>query len=214
MVQTPITIAIIEDNDRLRNGLVELINCSEGFHCVGAWSNAEDIVLRIRCTLPKVVLMDIDLNSRINGIEATMILKDAFPELNIVMQTVFEDNEIIFQALQAGASGYLLKNTPPQKLLDGLADAAQGYAAITPSIAHKIIGWLPKTLPSNKQDPSVSLLSERQKRVLDAVIAGKNYKTIADELGITGDTVRFHIKKIYELLRVHSKYELIMMFKK
>jgi DNA-binding NarL/FixJ family response regulator len=214
MIQTPITIAIVEDNDNLRNGLVELINGSEGFFCVGAWANAEDIILRIQCTHPQVVLMDIDLNSRINGIEATLLLKDEFPDLNIVMQTVFEDNDNVFQAIQAGASGYLLKNTAPQKLLDGLADAAQGYAAITPSIAHKIISWLPKTLPSTKEDPSVSVLSSRQKVVLNAVIAGKNYKTIAEELSVSGDTVRFHIKKIYELLHVHSKYELIMKFKK
>jgi DNA-binding NarL/FixJ family response regulator len=215
MIQPPITIAIVEDNDNLRRGLVELVNCSEGFTCVGAWANAEDIVLRIRCTLPQVVLMDIDLNSRINGIEATLLLKAAFPDLNIVMQTVFEDSDLVFQAIQAGASGYLLKNTSPTKLLEGLADAAQGYAAITPSIAHKIIGWLPKTLPMTaKQDPSVSLLSERQKDVLNGIIAGKNYKSIAEELCISGDTVRFHIKKIYELLHVHSKYELIMLFKK
>ncbi len=218
---TPITVAIVEDNDRLRNGLVELINGSEGFACVGAWPNAEDIVLRIRCTLPKVVLMDIELNSRINGIEATRLLKEAFPDLNIVMQTVFEDDEKVFQSIQAGASSYLLKNTSPTRLLDGLADAANGYAAITPSIAHKIIHWLPKNLSTPKQIASpncphastISDLSERQKEILQGIMAGKGYKTIAEELFVSGDTVRFHIKKIYELLHVHSKYELIMKLK-
>jgi DNA-binding NarL/FixJ family response regulator len=213
-MDTPITIAIVEDNENLRNGLVELINGSEGFKCVGAWPNAKDIVMRVRCTKPKVILMDIELNSEINGIEATLLLKEEFPDLNIVMQTVFEDNEKVFQAIQAGASGYLLKNIPSTKLLEGLADAANGNAAITPSIAFKIIGWLPKTLPIAKQKPSVNLLSDRQKEVLEGIIAGKGYKTIADELFISADTVRFHIKKIYELLQVHSKYELIMLFKK
>lgn len=211
---TPITIAIVEDNNSLRNGLFELINGSEGFQCVGAWANAEDIVLRIRCTKPNVVLMDIELNSRINGIEAAMLLKEAFPNVNIVMQTVFEDEEKVFKSIQAGASGYLLKNTTPEKLLEGLEDAAAGNAAITPSIALKILAWLSKNLPAAPQTPSVTHLSDRQRQILESVVAGKNYKTIAQELFITIDTVRFHIKKIFDLLQVHSRAELILMFKK
>jgi DNA-binding NarL/FixJ family response regulator len=213
-MKQPITIAIVEDNAQLRLGLVDLINGTEGFKCVGAWDTAKDIVLRIRCTQPMVILMDIELHNSINGIEATLLLKEEFPDLNIVMHTIFEDNDKVFQSLQAGASGYLLKTATPEKLLEGLTDAANGQAAITPSIAYKIIHWLPKTMPLEKQKPSINILSDRQKDVLEGIVAGKGYKTIAEELFISADTVRFHIKKIYELLQVHSKYELIMLFRK
>ncbi len=212
-MKTPITVAIVEDNAHLREALFELINDSDGYKCVGAWANAEDLILRIRCTHPQVVLMDIELQSRTNGIEATRQVKAAFPEINVLIQTIFEDDEKVFQSLQAGATGYILKNMPIEKLLESLSEAAQGHAPLTPCIAQKIISWLPKSLPVSKQSPSVSTLSERQKEVLDGIIAGKNYKILANELFISADTVRFHIKKIYELLQVHSKYELIMKFK-
>jgi DNA-binding NarL/FixJ family response regulator len=211
---TPIKIAIVEYDVSARRKLSDLINAHLGFDCVGAWENAADIGLRIKCTKPHVLLMDIELKGKMNGIQATISLKEEFSDLKIVIHTSCEENEQVFQAIQAGATGYLLKNTPPAKLLEGLEDAANGNAALTPSIAHKIITWLPKMIAPPKNSPSVSALSERQKEVMSGIIDGKGYKAIAEELYISGDTVRFHIKNIYELLHVHSKYELIMKYRK
>jgi DNA-binding NarL/FixJ family response regulator len=208
-----ITVAVVEANEHLRQALFQLINHSDGFKCVGAWANAENLNLRVRCTHPMVVLMDIELKSPINGIEATKRLKTEFPEIKVVIQTISEDDETVFQAIQAGASGYLLKKVPIEKWIESLAEAANGHTPITPCIARKIINWLPKTLPMTQQVAAVAL-TDRQKEVLDGIVAGKNCKTLADELFISSDTVRFHIKKIYEVLQVHSKYELIMMLKK
>jgi DNA-binding NarL/FixJ family response regulator len=212
-MQDLITVAVVEDNEYLRQALFQLINASNGFKCVGAWANAENLNLRVRCTHPMVVLMDIELKSPINGIEATKLLKTEFPEITVVIQTVFEDDETVFQAIQAGASGYLLKKVPIEKLMESLAEAAKGHTPITPCIARKLLNWLPKTLPMTQHLSAVAL-TDRQKEVLEGIVAGKNSKTLAEELFISSDTVRFHIKKIYEVLQVHSKYELIMMLKK
>ncbi len=212
-MQDLITVAVVEDNEYLRQALFQLINASDGFKCVGAWANAENLNLRVRCTHPKVILMDIELKSPINGIEATKLLKAEFPEIKVVIQTISEDDETVFQSIQAGASSYLLKKVPMEKLMESLAEAAKGHTPITPCIARKIIDWLPKTLPMTQQLATIGL-TDRQKEVVEGIVAGKNCKTLADELFISSDTVRFHIKKIYEILQVHSKYELIMMWKK
>ena len=202
-----IHVAIFEDNYLLRDSYYQLINGTPGFSCVGAYDNANDLVFKIKRAQPDVVLMDIDMPG-INGIEAAAIIKNDFPAIYIVMQTVFEDDEKIFAAILAGASGYILKKTPPAKMLEAIADVYNGGAPMTPAIAGKVLELFRKgvkPLPDKKE----ALLNDRQKEILDGIVKGMSYKMIAEKLFISVDTVRYHVKNIYEILQVHSKYELL-----
>ena len=202
-----ISVAIFEDNYLLRDSYYQLINGTPGFTCVGAFDNAADLVFKIKHSRPQVVLMDIDMPG-INGIEAVLMIKENFPEIFIIMQTVFEDDDKIFQAIQAGANGYILKKTPPAKILEAVVEVFNGGAPMTPSIAAKTLALFrsgPKPLP----DKSEAKLSERQKEILECVVNGMSYKMIADKLFISIDTVRYHTKNIYEILQVHSRFELL-----
>jgi DNA-binding NarL/FixJ family response regulator len=210
----PIKVAIVEDNLFLREGLTQLINGTQGFKCVGTFADATDIVHHIRSVEPQVILMDIDLPSKMNGIEATFQIKDAFPEILVIIQTVFDDKTKIFQAIKAGASGYLLKTTPPLKLLEAIQDVVAGGSPMTPSIAFKALEMFRETTMSTPLDtPSVSGLTERQKAILERIVKGNSYKMIAEELFITVDTVKFHVKNIYDTLQVHSRHELSALFR-
>jgi DNA-binding NarL/FixJ family response regulator len=211
----PIKVAIVEDNHYLREGLMQLINGTQGFKCVGAFPDASDIVHNIRRTEPQVILMDIDLPSKMDGIEATFELKELFPEIFIIIQTVFEDKSKIFQAIKVGASGYLLKNTPPAKLLEAIQDVVAGGSPMTPTIAYKALEMFRQSDMTPLFDtPSISQLTERQKEILEGIVKGKSYRMIAEELFITVDTVKFHVKNIYEILQIHSRHELTMRFRK
>jgi DNA-binding NarL/FixJ family response regulator len=209
-----IKIAIVEDNHYLREGFMQLINGTQGFKCVGAFSDATDIVHHIRRCEPQVILMDIDLPSKMNGIEATFQIKEQMPHIFVIIQTVFEDKTKIFQAIKAGASGYLLKNTPPAKLLEAIQEVIAGGSAMTPSIAYKALEMFRQAdiMPPSKV-PSVALLTERQKEILEGIVKGKSYKLIAEDLLITTDTVKFHVKNIYEILQIHSRHELTVRFR-
>jgi DNA-binding NarL/FixJ family response regulator len=210
----PIKVAIVEDNHYLREGLMQLINGTQGFKCVGAFPDASDIVHNIRRTEPEVILMDIDIPSKMDGIEATFQLKEVFPDIFIIIQTVFEDKTKIFQAIKSGASGYLLKNTPPAKLLEAIQDVVAGGSPMTPSIAYKALEMFRQAdIASPQTAPSLSLLTERQKEILEGIVKGKSYKMIADESFITVDTVKFHVKNIYEILQIHSRHELAARFR-
>jgi DNA-binding NarL/FixJ family response regulator len=210
----PIKVAIVEDNHYLREGLMQLINGTQGFKCVGAFPDASDIVHNIRRTEPEVILMDIDIPSKMDGIEATFQLKEVFPDVFIIIQTVFEDKTKIFQAIKSGASGYLLKNTPPAKLLEAIQDVVAGGSPMTPSIAYKALEMFRQAdIASPQTAPSLSLLTERQKEILEGIVKGKSYKMIADESFITVDTVKFHVKNIYEILQIHSRHELAARFR-
>lgn len=209
-----IKVAIVEDNHYLRDGLMQLINGTQGFKCVGVFPDATDIVHHIRRADPSVVLMDIDLPSKMNGIEATFQIKEHLPHVFIIIQTVFEDKTKIFQAIKSGASGYLLKNTPPAKLLEAIQDVVAGGSPMTPSIAYKALEMFRQAnirLPFDT--PSVSELTERQKEILERIVKGNSYRMIAEELFITVDTVKFHVKNIYEVLQVHSRHELAARFR-
>jgi DNA-binding NarL/FixJ family response regulator len=211
----PIKVAIVEDNHYLREGLMQLINGTQGFKCVGAFPDATDIAHNIRRSEPQVILMDIDIPSKMNGIEATFQLKELFPAIFIIIQTVFEDKTKIFQAIKSGASGYLLKNTPPAKLLEAIQDVVAGGSPMTPSIAYKALEMFRQADISSPQTaPSLSQLTERQKEILEGIVKGKSYKLIAEELFITVDTVKFHVKNIYEILQIHSRHELAERFRK
>jgi DNA-binding NarL/FixJ family response regulator len=220
----PIRVAIVEDNLYLREGLMQLINGTQGYKCVGAFADATDILHNIKRVEPQVVLMDIDLPSKMDGVDATFQIKETFPAIFIIIQTVFEDKTKIFQAIKAGASGYLLKNTPPAKLLEAIQDVVSGGSPMTPSIAYKALEMFRQAnipTPQDKKPPSpkgvlgtVSQLTERQNEILESIVKGKSYKMIAEELFISVDTVKFHVKNIYEIMQVHSRFELINQFKK
>lgn len=206
-MQEEIRVAIFEDNYLLRESYYHLINGTPGFTCVGAFDNATNLVFKIQRADPDVVLMDIDMPG-INGIEATGIIKGDFPKIHVVMQTVFEDDDKIFEAILNGASGYILKKTPPVKLLEAIAEVHGGGAAMTPSIAAKTLRLFRKgirPLPGKEE----THLNERQKEILEFIVKGMSYKMIAEKIFISVDTVRYHVKNIYGILQVHSKYELL-----
>ncbi len=202
-----ISVAIFEDNYLLRDGYYQLINGMPGFTCVGAYDNASDLLFKINRSEPLVVLMDIDMPG-INGIEAVRIIKENFPTIFIIMQTVFEDDDKIFSAIQAGANGYILKKIQPLKILEAISEVCNGGAPMTPIIAGKTLQLFRsglKPLPDKKQ----AHLNERQTEILENIVNGMSYKLIAEKLFISVDTVRYHVKNIYEILQVHSRFELI-----
>ena len=207
-----ISVALFEDNYLLRDSYYQLINGTPGFTCVGAFDNAADIIFKIKRCQPDVVLMDIDMPG-INGIEAVHIIKQNFQNIQIVMQTVFEDDDKIFNAIQAGADGYILKKTPPAKILEAIVEVQTGGAPMTPSIAAKTLQLFRsgiKPLPDKKE----AQLNDRQKEILESIVSGLSYKLIAEKFFISVDTVRYHVKNIYEILQVHSRFELINKQKK
>lgn len=203
-----INVVIVEDNSTIRNGLASLIHGTDGYRCAGTYSNAETFIEDIKMKRPPdVVLMDIGL-PRMSGIEATIALKKLFPKITILMLTIYEENDSIFDALKAGASGYLLKQTPPSKLLDAIKEAHEGGAPMTPQIARKVIYFFQQT--KNDAKPAEdNNLTRRERDVLEQLVDGRNYKEIAELMSISLDTVRYHIKNIYRKLNVHSQSEAV-----
>jgi len=201
-----IKVVIFEDNKSLRNSLYQLINGSDGFKCVGAFEDCLNVLEHIEGTKPDLVLMDIEMPG-INGIEAVGILHEKYPNLKILMQTIFEDNEKIFQSILAGASGYILKNTAPARILDFIKETYEGGASMSPSVATKVLKMVTLQSPSAKLN--MFNLSDREKEILSCLVKGMSYKLIADACFISIDTVRGHIRNIYEKLHVHSKGEAV-----
>jgi len=201
-----IRITIFEDNHSLRIGLGQLINGTPGYQCVGAFEDCSNLLKNIRDTTPDIVLMDIGMPG-IDGIEAVKILREKYPDIKILMQTIFEENEKIFQSILAGASGYILKNTPSARIMEAIKETYEGGAPMSPSIATKVLKMVIQQ-PSNPSENSFKL-SEREKDVLSYLVRGMSYKMVADACLISIDTVRVHIRSIYEKLHVHSKGEAI-----
>ncbi|HYV95282.1 MAG TPA: response regulator transcription factor [Chitinophagales bacterium] len=199
-------IAIFEDNNKLRDMLYQLINGTPGFSCVGSFANANDLEFAIESTKPQVVVMDIEMPGR-SGIEATRIIKEMNPQIQILMQTIFEDDEKIFESICAGASGYILKNTPPVRILEAIQEVSEGGSPMSPSIARKMLNLFQR---QNKPDNQEYDLSEREKEVLGCLVKGMSYKMIADACYISLDTVKFHLKNIYTKLHVNSKSEAVI----
>ncbi len=192
-------IAIYEDNNALRESLKMIIDFTPGYSCIGAYPNGNNLLEDISSTKPEVILMDIDMPG-ISGIQAVELLKKHYPEVMVVMQTIFDDNDNIFKAICAGADGYLLKNTPPARLISGIEEVLDGGAPMSASVARKVL----ESQRSNagKND---SLLSEREKELLKLLVEGHSYKIVAEKLFISVGTVQTHIKNIYSKLQVNSK---------
>lgn len=202
---TTIRIVIYEDNPDLRDGLSVLLRGTPGFELVGAFPNCANVEEEISILLPDIVLMDIDMPIA-NGIQGLKVIKEKYPFVNVLMLTVFEDNEHIFDAICSGAVGYMLKRTPPAKLLEAIQDANNGGAPMTSSIARKVLQMLPH---QKRVLDTAHGLTEREREILNLLVKGNSYKMIADNCFISMDTVRSHIKKIYEKLHVHSQTEAV-----
>lgn len=200
-----IRVLIYEDNPQLREGLTMLIDGSDGFNVVASFKNCSTIVADLKTWKPNVILMDIDMPT-MNGIEGLKKLREINQEVKVLMLTVFDDNVNVFEALKNGANGYLLKKTPPAKLLEYIEDVAMGGAPMTSSIATQVLKMFAE-LPSRSN--TEYNLSDREKEVLQFLVNGYSYKMIANDMFIAIDTVRSHIKKIYEKLQVNSKSEAV-----
>lgn len=202
-----IKVVIFEDNLLLRESLTQLINGTEGLSCAGAYPDCDDIIYHISKTEPHVVLMDIQMPGK-SGVEGVKMIKEIFPEIKIIMQTVVEDEEKIFASICNGASGYLLKNTTPVRLLDAIKEVYEGGAPMTPSIAQKVLEKFRIQSPVSSNE--LNQLSGREKEILECLVEGMSYKMIASSCKISIDTVRHHIRNIYDKLHVNSKSEAVV----
>ena len=202
---TPIRTAIVEDQPKIREGLASLLEFTPGFTCAGSYRSMEEALHRIPHNLPDVVLSDIGLPG-MNGIDGIKILKERFPQLTVLMLSVYDDDERIFDAICAGASGYLLKRTPPAKLLECLKEAVAGGSPMSPEVASRVLKLFREIRPPEKVDYD---LTPHELRLLKLLVEGHNYNTAAKATKNSVNTVKFYIKRIYEKLQVHSKSEAV-----
>jgi DNA-binding NarL/FixJ family response regulator len=203
-----IQIAIVEDEKAVRDGLKLLIDGTEGYKCVALYPNAEQALGEIFDANPDVVLMDIHLPG-MSGIECVRRLKKEEPDFQIVMLTVYEDDEEIFKSLAAGAHGYILKKTPPAKLLEAISEVHNGGSPMSSQIARRVVDFFQTKEVGTKQTEN---LTEREQEILSFLSKGYRYKEIADVLCISIETVRTHIRNIYEKLHVHSRTEALLKY--
>lgn len=199
-----IRIILFEDNKDLRESLAFIIESVEEFEMIASFPDAQRLISRIDQTNPDVILMDINMPG-ISGIEAVQQIHEYKPEIKILMQTVFEGDDKVFASLCAGASGYILKNTLPERVLQAIREVAAGGAFFTPSIAKKVLS----NFQQNQSTPEYINLSEREKEILQHLVNGLSYKMIADKCFISFETVHTHIRKIYEKMHVNSKGEAV-----
>jgi DNA-binding NarL/FixJ family response regulator len=200
-----IKILIYDDNEALRNSIEAMLSDEPEFEIVATMPNAETVETDIQQLTPAVVLMDIDM-PEVNGVEAVRRIRKINAELPIIMLTVFDDNENIFNAICAGASGYILKRYAPLEIPEAIRTVLSGGAPMTASIARKVLMMVPRAASPDKEKHN---LSDKENGILQLLVNGNSYKMIAAELGISLDTVRFHIKKIYDKLHVHSATEAV-----
>ena len=201
-----IKVAIFEDNKHLRESLYYLINGTEGFVCIGAFPDSNDLLFQLKKSLPDVVLMDIEMPG-MNGIEAVKIIKQQFPTVHVLMQTIFHDDDNIFNAICAGASGYILKTTSPAGYIEAIKDVYNGGSPMTGSIARRVLELFQKNItPASNEDYQ---LTPKEKEILQQLVKGKSFKMIADTIGATYETVRTHMKNIYAKLHVNSNTEAV-----
>lgn len=198
-----ITVAIVEDNEGLRNSLTLMLEDTPGFGCVGSFTTAEEALSKLPKQPAEVVLMDINL-PRMSGIECTRQLRELLPDVRVIMITVYRDNEKIFKALRAGARGYILKRATPETILEAIKDAHEGGAPMSSEVARKVVDTFRQ--PDTAQD-EMSDLSSREREVLELLAEGRPDKEIAAKLNISMPTVRYHLKHIYDKLHVRSRTE-------
>ena len=195
-----IYVSLVEDDDEIRKSLSILINNRQGFKCISSFSSCEEALKKLPDDLPDVVLMDISLPG-MTGIEGVKRIREKMPDVDVIMLTVHKDDELIFESLCAGAVGYLMKNTLPDKILDAIKEVHEGGAPMSTNIARRIVTSFHPTI-----NP---LLTQRETEVLSQLCKGQSYKMIADTLIISEETIHFHIKNIYKKLQVHSKSEAV-----
>jgi len=205
-----IKVGIVEDNKTVREGFETLLNRTPGFQCVCTAGTVAEALKKIPKAHPDVVLMDIQLPDS-NGVECTARIKEMMPAIHIVIVTVYEDSEVIFRALRAGACGYLLKRAQPEKVIAAIQEAHEGGVPMTPEIARKVIGQFRGQATTAEQ---VESLSDREREVLEMVMHGLGNKAIADRMGVTVAAVKWHLQHIYEKLHVHSRTEAALKFQK
>jgi DNA-binding NarL/FixJ family response regulator len=203
-----ISVSIVEDNDQLRATLARVLNRADGFRCLSQYANAEDALKDLPQVRPDVVLMDINLPG-MNGVQCVRQLKALLPQVQVMMLTVYEDTENIFNALAAGANGYMLKRTSSKELLEAIQDVHRGGSPMTMHIARKVVQSFQHTSSTAQ---SAENLSEREQQVLDCLTQGLMYKEIAEKLGISYETVHTYIRRIYEKLQVRTRTEAVAKF--
>ena len=206
MAELPvIRAAIVEDQRDIREGLRVLIDGTDGYRCAGVYRSMEEALGGIASDTPDVVLCDIGLPG-MSGIDGIRVLKGRYPRLSLLMLTVYDDDDRIFDALCAGACGYLLKRTAPSRLLESLREAVSGGAPMSPEVASRVIALFREIRPPERADYD---LTPHETRLLKLLVDGHNYTTAAAELKVSYNTVKFHMRHIYEKLQVHSKTEAV-----
>jgi DNA-binding NarL/FixJ family response regulator len=203
--QLDIKVAIIEDERDIRECLCVLVNGTPGYSCTGSYRTMEEALEKIPRNLPDVVLSDIGLPG-MSGIDGLRILKERHPQLLLLMLTIYDDDERIFDAMCAGACGYLLKKTPPARLLESLKEAVAGGAPMSPEVARRVIALFREIRPPERADYH---LTPHETRLLKLFVEGHNYKTAAAELHVSVNTINFHVRSIYDKLQVHSRSEAV-----
>ncbi|WP_379883983.1 response regulator [Larkinella insperata] len=205
----PIRVCVYEDNQPLRDALSLLIQTTEAFELVGAFGDCHQVEQQIASLRPHVVLMDIDLPG-VSGTEATLRIRRKFPATDILILTVFEDDDRVFEAIRSGATGYLLKKTPPVRILAAIEEVYEGGAPMSPNIARRVMHSMHRSTTPSDFDQ----LTPRESMILALLAAGNSYKMVAAEANISIDTARTHIKRIYEKLHVHSVAEAVAKYLK
>ena len=200
-----IKIAIVEDLREIREGLAQLINATPGYRCTGFYPSMEEALEKIPGNLPDLVLSDIGLPG-MDGISGITLLKKRYPDLLILMLTVYDDNERIFDALCAGACGYLLKKTPWEKVVEALREAVEGGSPMSPEVARRVITIFREIKPPKEASYE---LTPHEVRLLRMLVEGHSYKTAAAELHVSVNTIKFHLRHIYDKLQVHTKSEAV-----
>jgi DNA-binding NarL/FixJ family response regulator len=210
----PITVFIVDDNKELRNALEEIVSMSEGYRCIGTASSAEEAVDRIPIIRPDVVLMDINLGTEESGIDVVRTLKPRIPDTNFMICTVYEEDEKIFEALSAGASGYILKKTPPGRMLEAIRELYEGGAPMSSQIARKVVAAFQQQQSQHTINDSEKLheLTAREMEILELLSKGLMYKEIASQTFLSPETVRKHVYHIYEKLHVTNRVAAVNKF--
>jgi DNA-binding NarL/FixJ family response regulator len=208
----PIRVAIVEDNPGLRETISALVEEAPGLRCVAQFESAETALRAFPADETDVALVDINLPGR-SGIELVSELKGRYPGLHLVMMTVYEDSELIFKSLQAGATGYLVKRTPPAEIISAIREVHAGGSPMSPEIARKVVLFFhERRSQASAASAKMELLTKRETEILSQLAKGSLYKEIAAEMNISLDTVRSHLQHIYNKLQVHSRHEAVLRF--